>query len=334
MTPRQSLLRRCFAVLSAALLAGALTAIGISAPAGATGGKGSKGSLSIVKVTDIGTRLPGPVQNRPFKVVVKVLDAYGNPTTVSKRTKIKLKEVSGPGELDGVTTAVIPRGGSSATISGATYSKFANGVVLAVFVKYGDRLAPDKITVDVALTAVSAFATPGEPLTLIDPDCKAPTSNVPTCGQFVLENGARGRVIMAIHSCKGLQREGDPPCRKVGDTQALVVTGIANLKDLHGKPLYNKKDPATLVVICDKVLCGKTRHHQYGKTGHPNGLPKIPIIYTLKNTGPLDKVAPPCPKKGVIGKKQEACTDFAQSFRRKGDLYEHLLYTVDARGSM
>ncbi len=69
----------------------------------------------------------------------RVVDDDGNPATVSQPTKIKLKEVSGPGVLGGNTTAVIPAGGSSTTISGATYSQFANGVVLRVKVVYGDR---------------------------------------------------------------------------------------------------------------------------------------------------------------------------------------------------
>ena len=51
---------------------------------------------------------------------------------------------------------VIPRNGSGATISGATYSQFANGVVLRVRVKSGVKLAPDEVTVEVALRAVGA----------------------------------------------------------------------------------------------------------------------------------------------------------------------------------
>ena len=92
---------------------------------------------------------------------MQAVDDDGKPAAVSKPTKIKLKEVSGPGDLGGNTTAVIPAGLSSTTIEGATYSQFANGVKLKVKVVYGDDLAPDKITVEVALTAVGADATPG-----------------------------------------------------------------------------------------------------------------------------------------------------------------------------
>ncbi len=59
---------------------------------------------------------------------------------------------------------------------------------------------------------------------------------------------------------------------------------------------------------------------------------KFKVLYTLNNTGPLKKVAPPCPKKGVIGKDQEACVDYKRSFRRDGDLFLPFLFNVDGRG--
>ena len=338
MTPTQSLLRRCLAVLTAALLAGLLAAAVTSAPAGATG---TKGALRIVSVTDIDSRLPWPVQDRPFNVRVEVIDGHGHRVTVPKATTIVLTEVSGPGVLGGNTTAVIPAGGSGATISGATYSQYANGVVFAVHTEdYRAKLAPDTITVEVALTAVSAKATPGKPLVLKDPNCAAPTAQVPTCGLLFLDNGARGRVIMSVGSCDGLvqlsdDHRGRQDCRTAGDTEALVVTAIADLKDSSGKPLYSKKSPAALVLACDKVLCGETGHWHRGKTGHEHyGVRNIKLIYTLKNTGPLTKVAPPCPKKGVIGKFQEACVDYARSIRHDGDVYLPFLFNVDARISI
>ena len=105
-------------------------------------------------------------------------------------------------------------------------------------------MAPNKITVEVALTAVSAVAEPSTPLALTDPNCAAPTANVPTCGLFLLKNGANGRVTLSIDSCNGLISVDDlRQCREVGDTQALVVTFIANLKNADGKPLYSKTHP-------------------------------------------------------------------------------------------
>jgi len=327
MTPKQSLFRRCLAVLSAALLAAALVMLGTWLPAGATGAHGEGGArddakrLQIVLITDTGSGLQYPVQDRPFNVVVQVVDDDGKPVKVKKATRIELVEVSGPGQLEGNTTAVIQQGFSSTTIVGATYSQFANGVKFKVTVAYGDDLAPSKtITVEVALTAVGADAKPGTALTLKDTKC-TPTSDAPTCGIFVLKNGADGHVTLSVGSCDGLIKVDDLQCREVGGTEALVVTAIGSLKDAGGDPLYSKKHPAKVILACDKVLCPKIDHKHH----------KIKVIYTLNNTGPLTKVAPPCPKKGVIGKDQEACVDYKRAFRKDGDLFLPFLFNVDAR---
>ena len=328
MTPRQSLLRRCLAILSAALLAAALVMVGTWLPAGATGTPGEGGdrddakALQIVLITDARSGLQWPVQNRRFNVVVQVVDDDGEPIKVRKATKIKLREVSGPGELGGNTTAVIQAGFSSTTIVGATYSQFANGVVLEVKVVYGEKLASDTVTVEVALTAVGANAKPGKPLTLKDPNCAAPTSKVPNCGIFVLNNGADGRVTLSVGSCDGLVKVDDDlrDCRTVGDTEGLVVTFIASLKDSDGDSLYSRKHPAKVILSCDKARCPEAKD-----------VTKFKVLYTLNNTGPLKKVAPPCPKKGVLGKGQEACVDYKQAKRRDGDLYLPFLFNVDGR---
>jgi hypothetical protein len=339
MTPKQSLLRRCLAVLSAALLAGVLVAVGTwipvgaignPVPVGATGTDGEKEdrddpvALQIVLIEDKKSGLPWPVQGRKFNVVVQAVDDDNKPAEVSKPTKIKLKEIFGPGVLGGNTTAVIQKDFSSTIIKGATYSKFANGVVLKVKVVYGEDLAPDKITVEVALTAVGANAEPGEKLKLTDPDCAAPTSKVPTCGILLLKNGADGHVTLSVGSCDGLVKVHDRlrECGERDGVKALVVTAIASLRDSDGDPLYSRKHPAKVILACDKALCPKT-----------DDVTKFKVLFTLNNTGPLKKVAPPCPKKGVIGKDQKACVDYAQSFRRDGDLYLPFLFAVDGRSS-
>jgi hypothetical protein len=343
MTPKKSLLRRCLAALSGALLAGVLVFLGTWVPSGATGtpAKGEDRDdvdrLRIVLITDRDSGLLWPVQDRKFDVVVQAVDDDGQPIKVSEPTKIKLKEVSGPGQLGGNTTAVIQADFSSTIIKGATYSQFANGVVLKVKVVYGEDLAPDKITIEVALTAVGADAKPDKPLKLKDPDCAAPTSEVPNCGILLLKNGADGHVTLSVGSCDGLVKVDDRlrECRERDDVEALVITAIGSLKDSDGDPLYSKKHPAKLILACDKVLCGKAGHKTYGKFQYKkHRVPKIKVIYTLNNTGPLTKVAPPCAKKGVIGKDQEACVDYARSFRRDGDLFLPFLFASDARGSI
>jgi hypothetical protein len=307
-------LRRLLVLVGVALLT-SICGAGISIPAQAAP---VRGALDITSVVDTASGLGGPVQGRPFNVTVRVLDSAGAPTTVNQTTTVVLEEVSGLGVLGGTTSAVIPRNGSGATISGATYSQFANGVELRVRATSGANLAPDRVTVEVALTAVGAGAAPGRPLRLTDPSCVAPTAAVPTCGQFLLSNGASGHVTLSVGSCEGLGA-----CRTDSGEEALVVTAIASLKDAAGNPLYSNSEPATLVVACDKDLCRETA----------NGVPAISLIYTLDNTGDLTKTAPPCPAKGVLGPDQEACVDYVQSSRSQGDLYLYLLFNIDARAS-
>jgi hypothetical protein len=324
MTPKQSLFRRCLAILSAALLAAALVMVGTWLPAGATGTHGEGGDrhdvdkLRIVLITDQDSGLQYPVQDRKFDVVVQAVDDDGKPIKVSKPTGIELKEVSGPGVLEGNTAAVIQKGFSSTTIVGATYSQFANGVVLEVKVRYGEDLAPDKITVEIALTAVGADATPGKSLTVKDSDC-APTALVPNCGILLLKKGADGHVTLSVGSCDGLA-ESVGGCEEAGSSTALVITAIASLKDADGDSLYSRKHPAKIILACDKALCPETQDAT-----------NVRVIYTLNNTGPLNKVAPPCKEKGELGKRQKVCVDYKNSKRRDGDLYLPVLFKVDAR---
>jgi hypothetical protein len=308
LTRKPSLIRRFLAVLSVVLLATAW-AVGISVPANAAP---TKGSLDIVlpvtnsENSELGSLL---VQGQAFAVEVRVLDTDGQPTTVNKATSIRLEEVSGPGSLGGTTTAVIPRDGSGATISGATYSQFANGVVLRVRATSGVQLDPDQVTVDVALTAVSKNANRGQTFNLDDPECGAgggvPTSGEPTCGRL-LTKGADGLVIMSVGSCDGLG------C----DTGTLVVTVNADIQPTGADPY------STLILGCDKVLCGGS------------GVPRIPVLYTFGNTDDLNQTpAPACPAKGVLGAGQEICADYVQSTRSAGDLYIYVLFAHDVRMS-
>jgi hypothetical protein len=309
--------RRSLAVLIAALLAAVFAVVGTSGPANAA----PKNSLKIVSVTntantEFGTLL---VQNQTFKVVVQAVDGKQQPITVSKATTIELKEF-GIGTLTGTTRKVIPVGDSGVTFSDLRYSPYENDVPLEVSVISGVGLEPGTYSVDVALTAVAKAANPTEAVQVTDSQCLAPTAEVPTCGQLLLPNGAKGQVTMSVGSCKGLGA-----CHSTdAGTTALVVTANATLKDANGDPLYDEDTPATLVIACDKDLCRATA----------NGVPKLPVIYTFDNDGSLTEKADPCPSKGTLGDPTKACVDYVSSSRSNGDIYLHLLYAIDIRGSM
>jgi hypothetical protein len=309
LTRKQSLIRRYLAVLSAALLATAW-AVGISTPASAAAAK----ALDIVSVTNTANPNLGLlVQGQEFGVEVRVVNNSGRPTTVKQATMITLT-ASKPG-LTGDTEKTIPANGSGVTFLHLSYSPFANDVVLTVSVQSGDALSPDEISVDFALTAVRDVATLGQAFDLDDPNCGAgsgvPTSGEPTCGHL-LTKGADGPVVMSVGSCEGLGPNNTTPCLTVGATTALVVTLSANIP---------QADPhSTMILACDKVLCGQS------------GVPKLPVFFTLQNTGPLNDVAAPaCQKKGVLDDGLKACVDYVSSMRSDGDLYLHVLFDTDVR---
>jgi hypothetical protein len=316
LTRKQSLIRHSLAVLGAVLLTAA-GAVGISIPASAAPAK----ALDIVSVTNTDNSDLGLlVQDQKFAVEVRVVNNSGRTTTVSDETTIALT-ASGPGALgpEGDKTRVIEPGGSGETFSGLSYSPFDNDVVLTVSVQSGVELLPDEITVDFALTAVERDSAPRVPLVVTDQaGCAVPTAEVPICGQLLLPNGAnneldgRSDVVLSIGSCDGLGR-----CRTSSGITALVATGAVNVAGL-----YNNTAPATLVIACDKALCGGT------------GVPKLDVIYSLDNDGALNQTAPECARKGVIGPNQKVCVDYVSSTRSDGDLYLHLLFKDDIRGSM
>ena len=119
------LLARCLAVLRRRSPRCGMDGRDLGVPASAAP---VKGSLDIVSITDTASGLGGPVQNRPFNVVVRVLDAAGQPTTVNQVTTIVLDDTPAPA-FWAARQLRSSRNGSGATISGAAYSQFANGVV-------------------------------------------------------------------------------------------------------------------------------------------------------------------------------------------------------------
>ena len=307
--------RLLLSVLTASLIALA-TIAGIPPASGGA----VKGSLVIRSVTDPSTGLAGAVQGRPFSVVVQAVDDLGAPLVVTRDTTVTLVEISGPGSLGGTLTGTIPKNSSQGTISGATYSLFANGVVLEVRSTGGLSLSAGRTTVNVARTAVKATATPHSSLDVTDPGCTVPTPAVPVCGFLKLPNGANGTILLTVGSCAGIvacfsQAQAPPPG---------LVTASVSLKDANGLPLYTKTAPATFVIGCDKTLCSN------------GGVPHFDVLIDVTDTGafPEHPEAPECPSKGVLGADQTACLDTVQSKKDgSGDVFSVVLFDHDIRGT-
>jgi hypothetical protein len=284
-------------------------------PAASFGGS-VKGSLAVISVADEGSGLVGAVAGRPFNIVVEARDPLGAPLAPTQSTRVRLSLVTGSGTLGGVLEGTIAKGTTRGTIAGATYGAFGNGVVLGVAVVSGTALTGASTTINVAATAVRAQATPRTNLTVTDTGCPSPTPTSPVCGFLRLPNGGNGQVLMSVGSCATILT-----CRTQSGTTARLVTAEVSLKDENGAPLYTPTAPATLVLACDKVLCGQ------------GGVSKLPVTIDLTNTGAFAQLSD-CPAKGVLGTGQSACLDTVQSTRdNAGDLYSVILFTYDIRGS-
>jgi hypothetical protein len=275
-----------------------------------------KGALVVISISDTGTGLTGAVKDRPFTVVVEARDNDGQPLPVTRATTVTLSSSGGPGVLGGTISGVIAKNATRATISGATYSAFANDVALTATATSGLVLTPAQDTMNVAVTAVRAEATPRSDLTVTDPGCAAPTPESPMCGYLLLPNGGNGQVLMSVGSCEGIL-----DCRETADSAARLITADVSLKDEAGAALYSKSAPATFILACDKSLCGQ------------GGVPNFPVLIDVTNNGDFFEVEA-CPAKGVLSADQTACHDTRQSTRdNAGDLYSYVLFDHDIRGS-
>ena len=120
------------------------------------------------------------------------------------------------------------------------------------------------------------------------------------------------QVLLSLGACTGTA---DPYAKC--NARGVVVQTLANLTGL-----YPKDDPATVIMKCDKTLCG---------TG---AIQALFLNYSLLGDASLTK-AEACPRKNTIGADQDACVDYVQSKRDGfGDTHLYLLLTRDARVSV
>jgi len=268
-------------------------------------------ALQFTSVADHASGFPAPVKGQPFDVTVTSVDVNGVPTPVNKSTPISLSVVTGSGTLSGTTTGSIPKNSSTGTISGAVYSAFGNGTVFAVT---SPQLTGTQFTVDVQALLSFTPTKPNKAAKLST--CTAMTATQPTCATLILPNGAVStQTVLTEQDCAFTFT-----CRAVGGVTSLLVQGIADFGSL-----YSRSAPATLIIGCDKTVCGN------------GGVKDFNVIAQLKND-PAPQQAPACPSKGQIQPDPTTpgfCVDYVQSTRdNAGDLFLYLLFADDVRGSL
>jgi hypothetical protein len=147
-------------------------------------------------------------------------------------------------------------------------------------------------------------------------NCTEATREDPVCGIVILPRGSvSDKVLLSLGAC-------DSDYAGCGSTRGSLVQTLADLDDDDTGDLYTKSSPATLLMKCDKSLCGS------------GSIQSKTLWYSLKGNAALGP-ASACPAKGTVGAEQDACVDYVQSKRDgSGDTYLYLLFTKDARVSV
>ena len=148
-------------------------------------------------------------------------------------------------------------------------------------------------------------------------DCVNATREAPVCGVVILPRGAGANVLLSVGACDTTGTYA--PC-----FEGPRGPGGAVVQTLFAQPTvpYSVTSPATLVVKCDKTLCG---------TGAIQGLT---VNYALLGNGALIAAAP-CPAKSTMAAPGVPCVDYVQSSRDgSGDTLLHLLTDRDLRGGI
>jgi hypothetical protein len=248
--------------------------------------------------------------------------SFSAPISVSKSVTLEITVSGGPAFTGAsATRIVVPKGAVGGSFDQLALDAAANDVVLSV-----RAVAParDVLTVvpgstlqleprqalnvarDVASFEIDASSGatvskqgPGVPCTA--------TPEQPTCVDLVLPASAGNgtRALFSTGVCS--DSVGCEPGRDV-----LQVLAVFELP---------KDNPATLVVKCDKTLCG---------VGPLTG---SVLKVSLASDGAL-RAAPACGAKGVIDSGTETCVDYVQSKRDgSGDTHLYWLVPRDARMS-
>ena len=323
---RRSLVFALFACLVAALGGAAATAAPPTSPV----------TVVIDSVTSdvvLPTGLPGAAV--PYVVVkaggtihvrVSFYDASGAPASFNKDTRLTI--TSNVGTLTaGDGTAL--KGSSTATID-TTLTTAVNQVVLTVSAGSGPKApTPGSSYVpggkDLRFDVLSDVSPhlPGTNGTAFQAGfggndaCADATEAAPVCELVILPRGAGSDVLLSVGACDTDVSSPYAPCF----TGPKGIIGGAVLQALFAQPStrYAVDSPATVVVKCDKSLCG---------SGSIQGLK---VIYSLGGNSPLT-AADPCPSKNTMATAGVPCVDYVQSKRDgAGDTHLYLLTDRDIR---
>jgi hypothetical protein len=257
---------------------------------------------------------------QPFSIEVSFYDADGQPAAFGQDTPLSISTTTGSTNQPMPATGTAFAGDTTATLT-TTLASPANQVrvtVSAPTLKGPKAVAPGTATLDQRFDVLSELRYDASAANTAftagiggTDNCAAATIADPVCGTLMLPNGAfSSQVLLSRGLC-------DTTYAACGSTRGSVLQFLA---DIEG--LYTSTSPATMLVRCDKSLCGKKA---IAKTG---------LSYSLLGNAALAP-APACPAKNTLGPLQEVCVDYVQSSRdNAGDSLMYLRVRKDARISV
>jgi hypothetical protein len=255
-----------------------------------------------------------------FFVDVSFYDAEGVPAAFKQDTTLTISTTTSRLNQPTPSTGIAPRGATSVRLA-TSLPLPANQVRVTVAVagsKGPKAVAPGTSSPDQAFDVLEDIrlfdSPPGAAFAAGiggEGDCTTVTVDDPVCGLVLLADGARSpQVLLSIGPC-------DAAYGRCTSDRGAIVQALADLTDL-----YTKSAPATILLKCDKSLCGQ------------GALQDTVPHYSLLGNAALEPV-PACPAKSTIGAEQEVCVDYVSSTRdNAADSLFHILLDRDARVSV
>jgi len=247
----------------------------------------------------------------PFSVNVAFFDSANNPASFNNDTTLK---VSSTGGTLSPSTGVAYAGATTAQIT-TSLATAANQVGLTVTVASGPAkgltTGPPSAGQRFDVLSQLRFESSSTNFTQGiggDANCTNATKAAPVCGIVVLPNGAASsQVLLSLGVC-------DAVYTKCGSTRGSIVQTL-----FADGGLYSETTPATLILKCDKSLCGG------------GSIQDRVVNFSFGGNDPLG-ATPACPAKSTVGAGQGACVDFVQSKRDgAGDTHFYVLFAHDLR---
>ena len=256
-----------------------------------------------------------------IRVDVRLEDPNGGPAAFKKDTALRVTSSAG---ILGLTSGTAFKGESTAFVE-TRVKEPVNQVALSVSAGSSTSTVTSSpsVTFDV-LSQIKPNVTASSGSAFEEgigsgTSCVSAEPLTPVCGVVRLPRGSGTNVLLSVGACDVVVGTGPryAPCY-----EGPKGPGGAVVQTLFTQPSvpYTIGSPATVILKCDKTLCG---------TGP---IQDLTVLFSLSGNTPLTAPPDPCPAKGTMAAAGTPCVDYVQSKRDgSGDTHLFLLTDRDIR---